>query len=179
MLYIPDSGGDAQGARRTYLDRADMVFDNWPDAKSVVDFGAYRGRLLFELVNEGAADCGVGVEALESPLFQPSDNLEWVAGKVSPRELGKIIRDAPGDTTVLALSVLHHQPDWLKFASVIERNAEFAFIETSDPREVLPEAKAQDQAAAIRKWCGKRGVEVGRSPGWDRRFERVMWFMEF
>lgn len=176
MSYIPDSGPDTGNTARSFEDRLWQVKCSWPkDTRSVVDFGAYRGRFVNELC-EDLGISGVAIEGEYELMEHPS--VERVDRFVTARELGAIIRDQE-DPTVLCLSVLHHLPDWQKFAGVIERNAKYAFIETANPGEVLPAARAHDQSAAIWRWCEKRGTKVHESPGWDGRFMRPTWLLKF
>lgn len=179
MSYIPDEGPDTGNTARTFTDRAQTIGDNWPAlSRAVIDFGAYKGRFVQEFYTSGLVTGGAIIEGVEQPA--PVPGCVVVREQVSARKLGTIIRDwSLLQPTVLALSVLHHLPDWKKYVGVIERNAAFAFIETSHPDEVLPEAVAQDEAANIWSWCEKRGTVVGESKGWDGRFMRPTWRIDF
>lgn len=176
MSYIPDDGPDMGLTARSYWDRRNAISDHWPVlSKHVIDFGAYRGRLANDLADSHKL-FGVAIEG-EYDLMH-GDRVTNVREHVTPRRLGSIIRDYP-NATVLALSVLHHLPEWRKYVGAIERNASYAFIETAHPDEVLPDAVAHDQSAAITAWCEKRGVKIHESPGWDRSQLRPTWFTEF
>lgn len=177
MTYIPDSGPDTGVTSRTFLDRFQAIRDSWPDDSTyVVDFGAYNGRMAGGLA-DALALRGVAIEG-DHELMPGRELIKNVSEFVSPRDLGAIIRDYPG-ATVLCLSVLHHLSDWRKYVGAIERNASYAFIETANPDEVLPTAKAHSESAAILRWVEKRGVKVGESAGWDSRFLRSTWRLDF
>lgn len=179
--YIPDDGPDTGDTRRTFVDRYNAIatcLDEVAFVEGIVDFGAYNGRMARQL----CARYGVPGVAVDDYSGLLGDKYVTAINRVvSPRELGKTIREAAGGgaTTVLALSVLHHLPEWQKYVGAIERNARYALIETAHPDEVLPEAGAHDQSAAITAWCWKRGKIIHESPGWDQSQMRPTWFMEF
>lgn len=177
MSYILDDGPDDGTTRRTFVDRYNAIVDNWAPADSFVDFGGYNGRLARNL----AAEFDIHGTVIDSyPGLTGGLLVETVNKDVTPRELGKIIRDLPSPTTVIALSVLHHLPDWEKYIGAISRNAKTAFVETANPDEVLPEAVAHGDSAKIIRAVEKLGgVPVGESAGWDSRFMRTTWRIDF
>ena len=185
MSYIPDDGPDTGATARTFMDRLSAIGDSWPDdSLYLVDFGGWNGRFSYELFERGNINGATLIEGDYVPLARANcPSVEVVREHVTPRALGTIIRGVDhrdgGVVTVLALSVLHHLTDWKKYVGAIERNADYAFIETAHPDEVLPEAVAHDQSDAIWRWCEKRGRKVHESPGWDSRYLRPTWFMEF
>lgn len=177
MSYILDDGPDDGTTRRTFMDRYAMIARAWVPADSLVDFGAYNGRMARSLAG---IDCIPGLAIDSYDGLDGGELVEEVNRNVSPRELGKYIRDSPGATTVIALSVLHHLPEWEKYLGAISRNAKTAFVETANPEEVLPEAVAHgDSAKVIRAVEKLGGVPVGESAGWDSRFMRTTWRIDF
>ncbi len=164
---------------RDFHGRYQSVADNWPERISVaVDFGAHAGTLIRKLALDGLTSSGVAIDGYSG--LSGDSRITAINRDVTPRELGKIIREQPGNTTVIALSVLHHLPEWEKYLGAISRNAKTAFVETANPDEVLPEAVAHGDSGKIIRAVEKLGgVPVGESAGWDSRFMRTTWRIDF
>lgn len=167
-------GKQTSSHRRGFLSRYDPIRD-WLTCENlygftVLDFGAGGGYFTARLVE----DFDAIVTAVESdPKAQPnladSGAATIIAEHATPDRLKKLGRF----DMVLALSVLHHCPQWRATLNTLRDAADILFVETADPREWLPKARAHTHSAAI---CSAvtDGKILIETPGHDTRYTRAL-----
>lgn len=142
---------------------------------TVLDFGAYGGYFSFRLAEDFHAEVVAvddhpelrrGIEANHNPLVTP------VYDRLSSDGVG----DLGEFDVVLALSVLHHVPDWERMLEALcEAATELLFIETPRPDEELPNAANRERLGGIWTHVHNLGGEViATVAGYDKKFQREL-----
>ena len=139
----------------------------------VLDFGCLDGYFANRF-----ADLGAEVVAVDdSDMFDPSKmhaNVTPVAAHLEPVD----IKTWGHFDVVLALSVLHHLPSWRKYLTALKKSGDILFIETANPDETLPRAKAHAMSDRIVTAVSKLGESIKQTPGYDAGSLRDLWVID-
>lgn len=137
---------------------------------TVLDFGAYGGYFSARLAEEFGAVC-TAVD--DSPKLKPAPGITVINERVTPSGIAKL----GTFDVVLCLSVLHHSTNWRNYLEALtEAAGELLFVETANPDETLPKAKAHNQSKAIHTAVERAGGEViVKTAGYDSRYARPVW----
>lgn len=139
----------------------------------VLDFGAYGGYFSFRVAEDFGCrviavddhpELKLGLDANQNPL------VEGVTCRLEPDEVAAL-----GEfDVVLALSVLHHVPDWKRMLDVlVGLTTQYLFIETPGPNEFLPLAVSPLEPI----WTvveNLNGEVIAEVDGFDHRFTREL-----
>lgn len=157
--------------RRNSADRLAAITEyigNTPGIK-VLEFGALDGWFSQQLTEKLAADCTV---------VDDNPNLSG-ANVINKRLTATDIRKLGSFDVVLALSVLHHVPQWKSTLNALLNAAPVVFIETAHPDETLPKAVNHSASAQIVKAVEDAGaISITQTPGYDSRFTRDLWVID-
>lgn len=138
---------------------------------SVLDLGAYAGYFSIRL----AHDFDAHVTAVDDyPTLAERcrgwSNITVINQRLTAGEIDELGRF----DVVLALSVLHHMPDWSDTLDALAANSGRLFVETADPSETLPKAVAHcpELAAAVE---ALNGTPIAHTCGYRSTIERTLW----
>lgn len=176
MSYQPRwvGGREVGTGRRDAAGRYRAIAEYLGDMRDfhALDLGAYGGYFSFRLAEEFDAHC-VAVDDFSGLADAPG--VKVIRRRLSMSELVDL---GPCDV-VLCLSVLHHLPDWRAYLNALQVMAPVVFVETSNPAETLPKAKAHGDAAAIHAAVEAAGGKVlTTTPGYDARHSRPLWVID-
>lgn len=148
---IEDALGDARGPR-------------------CLDLGAYAGYFSIRLARQFDADV-VAIDNWRGLRTVDHPNIEIINRRVTPDEVRAL---GPFDVT-LALSVLHHIPEWADMIDALRSvTTGTLFVETADPTETLPKAVAHcpelyDTVVAL------DGEPIAHTNGHRSEIKRTLW----
>jgi CTP-dependent riboflavin kinase len=158
---------------RYALIRRAMHGIRWPF--TVLDLGAASGYFSIRLTRDFAARC-VAVDRSAEVKEAEGRVAAVVQGDL---DLERIRRQGTFDV-ILALSLLHHQRDWLRILDLLVAHTRSALIvETPHPSEKLKQAVARHQLGDIEEALRAAGmVRIGSSPGvWNHELQRGLWML--
>lgn len=165
--------------RRDFAGRYEAIRDwlkaNNFDRFTALDFGAGGGYFAARL----AEDFGADVVAVErDPRARVP--LARVKAKVINEHLDADALSGLGRfDVVLALSVLHHLPDWREHLDVLAANGSVVFVEAANPAESLPNAAAHSDSADIEVEVKDLGAEpLTQSPGYHPKYQRTLYVID-
>ena len=117
-----------------------------PNDMRVLDFGAQSGYFSQRLHEEFGGHI-VAIESNRKALAHLAGHkgIRTRIAHYTPDQL----RNLGHFDVVLALSVLHHQPNWREYLDALTEIGTVVFVEVSHPDEQLPRAVAQGDAEAI------------------------------
>lgn len=142
----------------------------------ILDFGAQSGYFSQRLAEDFDANV-VAIESNRKALAHLAGhrNIRTRIAHYTPQQL----RNLGQFDAVLALSVLHHQPNWREYLDALTEIGTLVFVEVSNPEEVLPRAVAQGAAhdiyTAVEEIASQMLVET---PGYDDRYQRQTWVID-
>lgn len=147
-----------------------------PNDMRVLDFGAQSGYFSQRI----AEDFGGHVVAIESNRkalahLAGHKNIRTRIAHYTPDQL----RNLGHFDVVLALSVLHHQPNWREYLDALTEIGTVVFVEVSHPDEQLPRAVAQGEAARITEAISDLTQTVlTETPGYDEAHLRPLFVID-
>jgi hypothetical protein len=151
--------------------------DDLPNTLRILDFGALDGYFSQRLAEE----FGANVVAIE----QNRKALAHLAGHKQIRTriayyTPEQVRGLGHFDVVLALSVLHHQPNWRDFLAAFQEVGDIVFVEVSHPDETLPRAVAHRDAETIFETVAEaaHGSPLVETPGYDESHERPLYVID-
>lgn len=137
---------------------------------TVLDLGAYTGYFTKRFVEEFDAK----VVAVDNNK-DLRESLEGFDVKViNERLAAEQIHDLGKFDVVLALSVLHHMPDWRDVLEVLVRNADCLYVEIPDVTENLPKAISHTPEL-IETVEGLGGRKIAETAGHRSEIRRGLW----
>lgn len=140
---------------------------------TVLDLGAYLGYFALRLAEEFDARV-TAVDDFPGLKARCGDHpkIRVIPRRLSPAEVAELGRFE----VVLALSVLHHIPEWAEMLEVLLANSDLLFVEVPDPTEVLPKAVAHcpELTAAVEQLGGRA---IARTAGHRSQIERTTWLV--
>jgi SAM-dependent methyltransferase len=141
--------------------------ENAIDGPAVLDVGAFNGYFSRRLVDDFNARC-VAVD--NNPLLrEPYKNITVVGFHLEPpgiRALGHF-------DVVLALSVLHHYPNWPDYLAALLDAGDLLFIETPSIQERLG-----PRITNIHQRLSAMGELLARTPSMAKTGDRFLWAVE-
>lgn len=175
-MYQPEwrNGREHGTGRRDAAARFEAIAEYLGDRRgfTVLDFGAYGGYFSARLADQFDAEC-TAVD--DSKYLTEAPGVTTIRDRLTPAEIRKL---GHFDAT-LCLSVLHHIPKWKDTLAALLDSAPIVFVETANPDETLPKAKAHKHSAAIASAIEEVGaVELTRTPGYDASQTRPLWVID-
>lgn len=151
-------------------DAIESYLTGLPWGPRVLDLGAYAGYFSLRMADRFGAQV-VAVDDWRDLRKVDHQNITTIHRRLTPSEV-----EALGEfDLVLALSVLHHIPEWRDMLDVLDRvTTGIMFVETPDPSEVLPKAVAHcvelhDAVVAL------GGDVIARTDGHRSTIKRNLW----
>lgn len=147
-----------------------------PRPFTVLDLGAAEGYFSSRL----AVEFGAFVTAVEARRIKDTNyhqRVTWITKKVTPQD----IVDLGSFDVVLALSVLHHIPEWEKtLNALVSVTGRYLFVETPHPSERLKKAPARHELGKLEVTIRSLGVSrIGDAPAvWDKTLMRGMYLWQ-
>lgn len=141
------------------------------DGSTMLDLGAYAGYFA----QRAAQELGCKVTAVDDWRGLAGlvvDGVTVINRRLSPEEVADLGRF----DVVLALSVLHHIPEWRSMLDVLRANSTLLFVEPPNADEVLPKAVSHgDPIAEV--IAGLGGEVIATTPGHRSDIPRELWVM--
>ena len=159
--------------RRNSADRLAAIIEYLGDTRGikVLEFGALDGWFSQQLTEHLDAECTV---VDDNPSLEGS-RLNVINKRLTATEIRKLGKF----DVVLALSVLHHVPQWKATLNALLNAAPVAFIETAVPDETLPKAVNHAASEQIIKAVQDAGaISISRNPGYDAKYMRDLWVID-
>lgn len=143
-----------------------------------LDFGAHSGYFSQRLAHDFDAQV-LAVDSTPDLAAAASDNITVINRRMGYVELHSMRRF----DVVLALSVLHHLPDWKYYLKELYRMWQWGailFIETANPAERLPKARAHKDSAQIHQLVSElpNAKVLTDTPGFDHAHSRPLWVID-
>lgn len=154
-------GTELRPGRRPSADRYAMIRTvlDMSDVFTLIDVGAYTGYFAHRV----AADYPLSrVTAVDNnPGLSATVGVSVIPQRLTPTGL----RQLPRHDIVLALSVLHHFPDWRRAFTELRACRSWAIVETPHPDEDwMRHAPARHRLGDLHDMVAAAGTLLGRSP---------------
>lgn len=147
-----------------------------PNDLRILDFGAQAGYFSQRLAEDFDARV-VAIDSNRKALAEAGRDkrIRTRIAHYTPDQL----RNLGHFDVVLALSVLHHQPNWQEYLDALTSIGTVVFVEVSHPDEQLPRAVAQGQAARITEAVSELSQNVlVETPGYDEAHLRPLFVID-
>lgn len=150
-----------------------LALRSLPSPFTVLDLGAAEGYFSSRIAGEfGAFVTAVEARTIKDSNYHP--RVTWIQKAITPQE----VLELGSFDVVLALSVLHHLPNWKKMLeALVAVTHRTLFVETPHPSERLRQAKARNELAEIDTTVRSLGAtRIGEAPAvWDKTLMRGLY----